>query len=371
MNERTEYLKSVKTVVVKLGTQLLNDASKKLDMTFLGEMASQVAELRKRGLRVVLVSSGAIGAGLAELGLGKRPSDLGQLQAVAAIGQRKLMDAWAKAFEKHGLKVGQILLTRDDIDSRARFLNLRNTLNAMHELGAVPIINENDTVSTDEIVQVSFGDNDILASLVSQAIQANLLVLLSVVDGLLDSEGKSVRMVESIEEAQKLVRVEKSAMGRGGMDSKLQAARVVTESGDIMVVGNGRMKSVLLRILDGDEVGTLFVPATHKRVGRSRWIGAARPKGVIKVDAGAAAAVGKKNRSLLPAGIIAVEGQFERGDLVGVEDAEGNEIARGLTNYSADCVRKIKGMKTAEVREMMGDAAYEEVVHRDNLVVEG
>jgi glutamate 5-kinase len=281
------------------------------------------------------------------------------------------MDAWAMAFDKHGLKVGQILLTRDDIDSRARFLNLRNTLNAMHELGAVPIINENDTVSTDEIVQVSFGDNDILASLVSQAIKANLLVLLSVVDGLLDGDGKSVRMVENIEEAQLLVRVEKSAMGRGGMDSKLQAARVVTESGDIMVVANGRMKSVLPRLLDGDEVGTLFVPATHKRIGRSRWIGAARPKGSIQVDAGAALAVAKKKRSLLPAGVTAVVGQFERGDLVGVEDSEGNEIARGLTNYSADLIGKIMGKKTAEVRQILGDAAYDEVIHRDNLVVEG
>ncbi len=370
MSTRQPYFASIGSIVVKLGTQLLSDAHKRLDGSFLAEIAEQVVALRRRGIRATIVSSGAIGSGMAELGLAKRPTDLAQLQAVAAIGQRRLMDAWATAFNVHGLRVGQILLTRDDIDNRTRFLNLRNTINAIHELGAVPIINENDTVSTDEIVRISFGDNDILAAMVASALRANLLVLLTVVDGLLDASGRSVRMVADIEQARLLVRAEKSALGRGGMDSKLQAARQVTGAGDMMVVANGRTRGVLLKIVDAEEVGTLFVPAQRKRSSRSRWIGSARPRGIIVVDAGAAVAVGQKNRSLLPAGITAVEGHFERGDLVGVRSPEGELIARGLSNYGADMVRRIMGKRTAEVRSMLGDAAYDEVVHRDNLVVE-
>ncbi len=370
MSIRKPYFESVASVVVKLGTQLLSDSHKRLDSGFLADIAHQVVILQQRGIRTTLVSSGAIGSGLAELGLAKRPTDLAQLQAVAAVGQRRLMDAWATAFAPHNLKVAQILLTRDDIDNRTRFLNLRNTINAIHKLGAVPIINENDTVSTDEIVCISFGDNDILAAMVANALRANLLVLLTVVDGLLDAEGQSVRLVENIEQAKCLVRAEKSALGRGGMDSKLQAAEQVTEAGDIMVVANGRTKGVLLSILDAGEVGTLFVPSAHKRNSRSRWIGAARPKGSIIVDAGAAVAVGQKNRSLLPAGITAVEGHFDRGDLVTIKGPDGALVAQGLSNYGWQLIEEIKGKKTAEVRVLLGDAAYDEVVHRDNLVVE-
>jgi glutamate 5-kinase len=370
MANRNDYLTHVRSVVVKLGTQVLSDSGKRLDAVFLADIAFQVVALRQRGIRATIVSSGAIGAGMAELAMAKRPTDLAQLQAVAAVGQRRLMDAWAVAFAPHGLKVAQILLTRDDIDNRARFLNLRNTIHAIHELGAVPIINENDTVSTDEIVKISFGDNDILAALVTHSLRAHLLVLLTVVDGLLDPEGRPVRLVENIDDARALVRSEKSAMGRGGMDSKLQAAEQVTEAGDIMVVADGRTAGILLKIVDGEEVGTLFAPAQRKRNSRSRWIGAARPHGFILVDAGAAVAVGEKNRSLLPAGITAVDGHFERGDLVAIKDPAGQVIAQGLSNYSAEMIQQIRGKKTAEVRALLGDAAYDEVVHRDNLVVE-
>ncbi|MGA2496356.1 MAG: glutamate 5-kinase [Tepidisphaeraceae bacterium] len=370
MSIRTPYLQSVTSVVVKLGTQLLSDSQKRLDSGFLADIARQVVMLRQRGIRTTIVSSGAVGSGLAELGLPKRPTDLAQLQAVAAVGQRRLMDAWATAFAPHNLKVAQILLTRDDIDSHIRFLNLRNTIHAIHQLGAVPIINENDTVSTDEIVRISFGDNDILAALVANALQANLLVLLTVVDGLLDAAGQSVRLVANIDQARNLVRAEKSALGRGGMDSKLQAAQQVTGAGDIMVVANGRTREVLLNILDAGEVGTLFIPSAHKRNSRSRWIGAARPKGSIIVDAGAAVAVAQKNRSLLPAGITAVEGHFDRGDLVTIKAPDGQLVAQGLSNYGWQLIEEIKGKKTAEVRTLLGDAAYDEVVHRDNLVVE-
>src|SRR3954470_1498494 len=220
---RQRYLAAVRSAVVKLGTQLLSDKDGRLDAAFVARMAKQVAALRGRGVRVTIVSSGAIGAGLRQLNLPKRPTDLARLQAVAAVGQRRLMDVWAAAFAPHNLPVAQILLTREDIDHRTRFLNVRNTVSAVHELGGVPIINENDAVSTDEIVKISFGDNDILAALVTHALRADLLALLSVVDGILDADGKPVRLVEKVAEARELVRAEKSALGRGGMNSKVEA----------------------------------------------------------------------------------------------------------------------------------------------------
>ena len=370
MENRKRYLSHVRSIVVKLGTQLLSDKDKRLDSTFLAEMARQVVALRQRGIQVTVVSSGAIGAGMRELNLPKRPTDLAQLQAVAAVGQRKLMDTWAIAFAPYETPVAQILLTREDIDHRARFLNLRNTIHAIHGLGAVPIINENDTVSTDEIVKISFGDNDILAAMVTHSLRAHLLVLLTVVDGLLDAEGKPVRLVESIDHARTLVRAEKSALGKGGMDSKLSAANMVTDAGEAMVVADGRSKDVLTRILDFELTGTLFMPCAKKRSSRSRWIGAARPIGAVVVDGGAALAVGQKNKSLLPAGILSVEGPFERGDVIGIKNTDGQLLARGLSNYASAAVEQIKGRKTGEVRTLLGDAAYEEVVHRSNLVVE-
>ncbi len=365
-----KHLSLVRSVVIKLGTQLLTDKERRLDDGFLQSIAAQVMALRAGGINVTIVSSGAIGAGLRELGLTARPKDLATLQAVAAVGQRKLMDAWATAFAVHKLPVAQILLTREDMDRRARFLNLRNTIHVLHEMGAIPIINENDTISTDEIVRISFGDNDILAALVTHVLRANLLVLMTVVDGLLDGEGKPVRLVESIEEAQQLVRREKSALGKGGMDSKLSAARMVTDAGEAMIVADGRMKDVLTRAILGQEVlGTLFIPAPIKRNSRDRWIGSARPVGAIVVDEGAVRALVEKGKSLLPAGIVAVKGQFTKGDLVGVEGPDGKEIARGLTNYPAEMIEQVKGKKTAEVRALLGEAAYDEVVHRNNLVV--
>ena len=367
---RQRYLNAARSVVVKLGTQLLSDRDGRLDAGFVATVAGQVAALRARGVRVTIVSSGAIGAGLRELNLPKRPTDLAKLQAVAAVGQRRLMDVWAAAFAAHTLPVAQILLTREDIDHRSRFLNVRNTISAVHELGGVPIINENDVVSTDEIVKISFGDNDILAALVAHALRADLLVLLTVVDGVLDAGGKSVRLVESIERARELVRAEKSALGKGGMNSKVEAARMVTESGEAMVVADGRMPDVLTKLLDGEpDVGTLFVPAGPKRSGRNRWIGSARPAGKIVVDAGAARALSQGNCSLLPAGIVRVEGDFGRGDVVEIDSPEGKAVARGLSNYDARTVDQIRGKKTQDVRALLAEEAYDEVVHRDNLVV--
>jgi glutamate 5-kinase len=315
------------------------------------------------------VSSGAVGSGLAALKLGRRPDDLAALQAVAAVGQPRLMGAWSQALSPHGLEAAQILLTREDIDDRTRFLNLRNTLAAAAELGAVPIINENDTVSTDEMVRISFGDNDLLAAAVTQAIRAELLILLTVVDGVLDADGRPVRLVDSVAAVQKLVRKEKSAAGKGGMDSKIKAAHAVTSSGERLIVADGRMPNILPRLLAGEELGTLFVPLRRRATGRSRWISSARPAGTLVVDAGAAKALARGDRSLLPAGVTRVTGQFVRGDVVEIVGPTGEALARGLTNYGSEQAELIRGKRSAEIRKLLADASYDEIVHRDNLVL--
>jgi len=369
-SDRRGHLAGVRTVVIKLGTQLLSNAEGKLHLSYLAGMAAEIAALRARQIQVTVVSSGAIGAGLRELNLAKRPTDLAKLQAIAAVGQRKLMDAWADAFAPLGLPVAQLLLTREDIENRTRFLNLRNTIFAVQEMGAIPIINENDTISTDELVKITFGDNDILAAAVAHALRADLLVLLSVVDGILDADGRPVRLISSIDEALALVRAEKSSLGKGGMNSKIQAAKTITDAGEVMIVADGRMQDVLTRILSGEEIGTLFVPGSKRLSSRSRWIGALRPIGSIVVDAGCERALVEKNRSLLPAGIVKIDGNFQRGDVIGIVGPAGSLIAKGLTNYSSDDVRRIAGMKTAEVKLLLAEAAYDEVVHRDNLVLQ-
>jgi glutamate 5-kinase len=371
MSARTPYLQSVRSVVAKLGTQLLSDANGRLDAAFVGSIAGQVAELREKGIRTTIVSSGAIGCGLSELGLSKRPTDLAKLQAVAAVGQRRLMDVWAAAFAPHRLPVAQLLITREDIDDRTRFLNLRNTILAAHEMNCIPIVNENDSVSTAELVRITFGDNDILAAMLSHALLADLLVLLSVVDGLLGEGDQPIRLVKSAAEIRGLVREEKSAMGRGGMDSKVQAAKTLNDAGNVMIVADGRMPDILPRLLAGEELGTLFAAeASKKRSSRSRWIGAVRPAGTIFVDDGACRALAQNNKSLLAAGIVKIEGDFDRGDIVAVAGPDGKIVARGLSNYAAAQLHSIRGKKTREVRELLGDAAYDEVVHRDNLVLE-
>ncbi|MGD0462286.1 MAG: glutamate 5-kinase [Tepidisphaeraceae bacterium] len=371
MASRKEYLGKVRTLVVKLGTQLLSDSQGRIDAPFVARIAEQVARLRQDGVRVTIVSSGAIGCGLRELALGQRPTDLAKLQAIAAVGQRRLMEVWANAFEPHHLPVAQLLVTREDIDDRARFLNLGNTISAVHEMNAVPIVNENDTVSTAELVKITFGDNDILAALLAHALRAELLVLLSVVDGLLGKDDQPVRLVTRAEDGRNLVRDEKSELGKGGMDSKLQAAHMVNEAGDAMIIADGRMDQILPRLLAGEELGTLFAAAANKRrSSRSRWIGAARPAGTIVVDEGARRALVEGNKSLLPAGIVKVEGDFGRGDVVAIHGPDGKLIARGLSNYSAADMGRIRGKKSQQVRALLAEAAYDEAVHRDNLVVD-
>jgi glutamate 5-kinase len=371
MSVRGEYLASARNIVVKLGTQLLTKEKGRLDTEFVGSIAAQIAALRAAGMRLTIVSSGAIGCGLPELGLAERPTDLAKLQAVAAVGQRRLMDVWAHAFEPHKLPVAQLLVTREDIDDRTRFLNLRNTISALHELNSIPIVNENDSVSTAELVKISFGDNDILAALLAHALRADLLVLLTVVNGLLGEDNKTISLVKRVQEGKAHVREQKSALGKGGMDSKLQAAQMITDAGESMVIADGRMDNILPRVLAGEDVGTLFAPeAGRKRSSRSRWIGAVRPLGTLAVDDGARRALVENNKSLLPAGIVAISGEFSRGDVVAIVGPDGRVVGRGLTNYSAAEMQLIHGKKTKEVRSILSDAAYDEAIHRDNLVID-
>ncbi|MBX6316489.1 MAG: glutamate 5-kinase, partial [Isosphaeraceae bacterium] len=321
-----------------------------------------------------LVSSGAVGAGVGQLGLKRRPDHLPQLQAAAAVGQAFLIRAYDEGFRRHGRHAAQLLLTHEDFDGRIRYLNMRNTLSALFEFNAVPVINENDTISVDEI---KFGDNDRLAALVANLLQAPLLVLLSVVDGLcrIDPEtgalGEVVPLVLDLdEETFGLAHSRKSTLGTGGMRSKLQAARLVTQAGGSVIIASGTEPEPLTRLLAGEPVGTLFLAKGRTQRARPLWIGlTARPKGHFVVDAGARIALESGRKSLLPIGIVEIIGEFDRGDVVGIRDPEGHEFARGLTNYGTAEARQIRGLRTEQIRQVLGSAPYDEVIHRDNLVL--
>lgn len=364
---RQQVLTKVRKLVVKIGSQLLTNAAGELDTRCIRHIGDQVAELIRRGYQVTIVSSGAIAVGRKMLGLAARPKDIAILQGVAAIGQTGLMNYWHKIFARHNLNVGQLLLTRDDIEDRNRYLNLRNCLLELPKMNTVPIINENDAVAVDEI---RLGDNDVLAALVTNAMSADALILLSVVDGLKDDQGAVVDLVDDFGTASSMVTESRSSLGTGGMGTKLQSARAVTEAGEIAILAGGRRKNVLLKIVAGQKIGTVFAPATRKMDSRQRWIGqAVRPAGTIIVDDGAASALAKSHRSLLATGITEVVGQFAKGDVVLVRDGRGHEIARGLINYNSDETRLIKGQKTAQLEKTLSRRAYDEVIHRDNLVV--
>ncbi len=365
---RRQLVKTAKTIVVKIGTNVLTNNAGQLDGRLIRSLARQIARLRERGLRITVVSSGSIGAGMGVMGLERRPTALPLLQATASVGQPALMGLFEDGLRRHRLHAAQMLLTRSDFEDRVRYLNIRNTIAALHEMSAIPIINENDTVSVEEI---RYGDNDIIAALTANLIRADLLVLLTVVDGLIGSDGKRIDAVERIdEEIASLATVTKSSLGSGGMASKLQAIRRVTEAGDYAVIANGRTRAVLTRLLDGQKVGTLFMTAPSKMSARKRWIGwSVRPRGTIVVDDGAAAALRRGGKSLLAIGVTTVRGQFARGDVVRIRDGNGAEFARGLTNYDAAHLQQIKGLRSSQFEAVLGEKTYDEVIHRDNLVI--
>jgi glutamate 5-kinase len=371
---RQEVIALSHTVVVKVGTNVLARPDGTLEPARLQELADQLHRLRATGRKVALVSSGAIGAGIGRLGLGRRPLDLRHLQACAAVGQSFLMRAYEDCLARHGVPTAQLLLTAGDFDSRGRYLNARNTIVTLFEWGCLPIINENDTVS---VAEIRFGDNDHLAALVTNLLQAPLLVLLSVVEGLysvdpgLDPAAELLTTVPVIDSAvMERAGAGRSALGSGGMRSKLRAARLATVAGESVIMADGRRPGVLDAIFRAEPVGTLFLPHDRSISAWKRWLGyTARPRGRVIVDAGARRAVQHKGSSLLPIGVVQVAGHFGKGDVVSLCDPEGVEFARGLCNYSAADLDRLRGLRTEQIREALGTAPYEEVVHRDNLVV--
>ncbi len=371
---RDEVVFSAQTWVVKVGTSVLAGNDGTLDLAKIDHLAEQLCKVVATGRKVALVSSGAVGAGIGRLGLKGRPDNLRQLQAAAAIGQSYLMRAYDEGMRRHGRNAAQLLLTHEDFDSRPRYLNMRNTLNALFEWNAVPIINENDTISVDEI---KFGDNDRLAAMVTNLIQAPLLVILSVVDGLyltdpaLPGPAEVVSRVPQIDDrVMSLACGSRSTLGTGGMQSKLTSARLVTQAGGSVIIASGSRAEPLTRILAGDDVGTLFLAHGNTHPARKRWIGlTARPRGRFVVDAGARKALETGMKSLLAIGVVEVVGEFEKGDVVAVSDAEGREFARGLSNYGTADARAIQGQHTLKARKTLGTSLYDEVIHRDNLVL--
>ncbi len=367
---RDSFLSNIKLVVVKIGTSIFSSKSNPMDRQAIKDISKQVCKLLDRDIKVVLVSSGAIGAGMNLLGQKSRPKTLQRLQAVAAIGQSQLMKAYDEDFKGHGKMVAQVLLTREDLEDHRRYVNAKRTILTILEYGAIPIINENDTVSVDEI---KFGDNDTLASLVTNLLGADLLIVLSDVDGLYRHYGKG-QVIDTVKEInteiEELARGTDKETSVGGMATKIKAARVVTDSGIPMVIANGKTEDVLLRILDREKIGTLFIPRLNKLTAKKRWIAfSAASKGSVIVDAGAKRALSEKDKSLLPSGVTDVEGRFDAGDIISVKDDKGRDFARGLVNYSSKEIEKIKGVKSKEIASKLGYKYYDEIIHRDNLVV--
>lgn len=370
---RTAIIGSAKTIVVKVGTNVLSKADDTLDLDRIESLCDQVLRILDSGRKVVMVSSGAIGAGMSLLGLKHRPKDLPHLQAAAAVGQAHLIRLYNDCLQRRGYSAAQLLLTANDFKNRTRYLNVRNTLNTLFEYNVVPIINENDTVS---IAEIKFGDNDQLAAMVTGLMDSPLLVILSVVAGLYDGDpvksgSKLIPLVASWDDALRTLAVEsKSTRGTGGMQSKLEAVRIATAVGEDVIIADGTQPKVLDAILSGKDIGTLFL-GKHKAVPAwKRWIGfTVKPKGRFRLDAGARRAIEHQGKSLLAAGIKSVTGEFARGEVVALEDEHGEEFARGLSNFDSRETRLVAGKKTAEIAKVLGDVPYAEVIHRDNLVV--
>ncbi len=375
MDDRELILKEAQTWIVKVGSRSLTGDDGRLDRAQVANLARQLVRLVEAGKQVILVSSGAVASGVGRLGLPGRPTDLATLQAVAAIGQTHLIQVYEQIFAEHGRVAAQVLLTASELDDRVAYLNVRNTLRRLLELGAIPIINENDTVAVDEL-KTTFGDNDRLAGMVAGLMQDSLLVILSDVRGLYDrdpreSDAQVLSTIDKIDDSvEELVRDRKTGISKGGMASKLTTAKFITHSGQGVVIAWGREPDVLVRLSEGENLGTLFMPQPKTLTPRKRWIGfSAQPAGILIVDEGAVQAMISKGRSLLAIGIKAVLGEFGKGDIVVVQSPSFQEIGRGLINYSSVQVRQIQGCRSDRIEEILGQCPYEEVIHRDNLTV--
>jgi glutamate 5-kinase len=371
---RKTIMNKVHRIVLKVGSQVLTANGRSLSQAVFDRLARELSAAKKKGYEMVIVSSGAIAAGMARLGLLEKPKTIPQKQAAAAIGQSALMWNYERAFTCYGEKVAQVLLTRDDLSNRKRYLNARNTLLTLLGLGVIPIINENDTVVVEEI---KFGDNDNLSALVTSLVNADLLIILSDIDGLYDRDprlSKNAKLIPLVRQV--TTEMEKKASGTlspisiGGMVTKLQAARKAALFGVPMILANGMVEGILERIFQAEDVGTLFTSEVNKLNSRKHWIAfTLEPQGRIIVDDGAKKAILQKGKSLLPSGVLAAEGEFSLGDPVVLVDLQKQEFAKGLSNYGSAEINKIKGLKTTEVENKLGYKYGDEIIHRDDLVV--
>jgi glutamate 5-kinase len=372
--DRAELSKRVRRLVVKVGSGVLSRGTLCLQMEAIQVLAKQIASVMAQGVQTLLVSSGAVMAGMEKLECKERPRSIPLKQAAAAVGQSALMATYEEVFGPYGIKVAQVLITQEDVRDRVRYLNARNTLFALFGLGVLPIVNENDTVAVEEI---KFGDNDILSALVASLVDADLLVMLTDQEGLYTADPRTDPGAQLIPVLSSpfppgafWAGPTRTLVGIGGMASKVEAARLATASHIPTIVANGLTSDILLRLFAGESLGTLFLPRAARIGGRKRWLAfATRPQGGVKVDAGAKRALIHQGRSLLPSGVQGTMKQFQVGDVVSILGVEGEEFARGLVNYSAEEVERIKGRRSTEIEGVLGYKHSDEVIHRDNLVI--
>ena len=367
-------------VVVKAGSSLLTRGGERVNDGVIDSLVFQIADLHSRGIEVILVSSGAVAAGRTEVAVPRAGIDVPLKQVLAAVGQGLLLHRYKRAFESHDIRVAQALLTRNDLEARLGYLNVRNTLLKLLELRVVPIINENDVVNIERLTSRAFGDNDTLSALVANLVDADLLVMLGEMKGLytkdphLDPGAELISSVDQIDEAilsmgGESFSADGVARGYGGMNAKLQAARLVTASGTAAVMASGLEKDILVRLADGERLGTYFTATGNRLESRKRWmLSGIGSRGEVVVDSGAADAVTTRNRSLLPAGVTAVQGSFARGDVVAILDPSGRRIATGICNYDSQEVERLKGVRSSQIAQVLGHEYGEEIVHRSNLV---
>lgn len=368
-------------IVIKFGTNILTNDEGEVSLPRVYSFIEDVSKLKKSGKEIILVTSGAVGLGKKKLGIDSTDA-VAMKQACAAIGQSKLMSIYESAFDQYNLVVAQILLTEDDFSSRKKYLSLRTTLNKLLELGVIPIINQNDTVSTIELdelytdMQVCFSDNDKLSALVASELEADLLVILSDIDGLFDSNPKTNKDAKIIPVVEKVTQEilnygeDASLGGRGGMKTKLEAARLVTRSGGTVLIVNGKTPSVIKQVFDEKEIGTIFLPNDEMLSGKKRWIGyATNVLGKLIVNYGAKKAILEKETSLLPVGLVDVINEFKKGEVVSIMDENEREIARGIVNYNSEDCKKIKGVQSEDISKILGHKNYDAIITRDNITI--
>jgi len=368
-----QRLKTVKRVLIKIGSNILTGVNGVRE-DIIAQLCKDIANVKNRGLDVIIVSSGAISSGLKKMNLGRRPNELSQLQALAAIGQGILMRIYEKEFDKWGIRIGQLLITKEDLGSRRRYLNIANTLFTLLHWKVIPIINENDTVAADEI---KFGDNDNLAALITILSECQLLINLTNMDGLFErdpKEFKDARLIPLVEKIDKTVlsyaSKDLSLFGTGGMQSKLQAARKASLAGVPTVIANGNLEGVITKVLDGEEIGTLILPMAGRLSKKKHWLAfGSYPRGMVIVDEGAEQALLRNGKSLLPSGILALEGVFQKGDPVSIKNTKGEIIGIGIVNYSSSELEKVLGRSTMEIQSILGFRGEDEIIHRNNMVI--